>query len=165
MEKVENGKFVSVEYKGTLDNGEIFDTTEGRNPIEVQVGSGQIIQGFENELIGMEINEKKTFTLDPNDAYGTRDESSVHTFSREEVPADMNPQVGELIGLQTPEGQQIPATVAQFDDEKLVVDLNHPLADKSLTFEIEVVGINDTPTQVHEDCGSCGPGCGSSGCC
>jgi peptidylprolyl isomerase len=164
MEKVENGKFVSVEYKGTLDNGDVFDTTEGRNPIELQVGSGQIIKGFENELVGMELNEKKTFTLTPENAYGARDENNVHTFSREEVPADMNPQVGEIIGLQTPDGQQIPATVAQFDDEKLVVDLNHPLADRSLTFEVEVVGINDTPTQMPDGCASCGTDCGS-GCC
>jgi len=164
MQKVESGKFVSVAYKGTLDNGEVFDTTEGRNPIELQVGAGQIIQGFENELLGMALNEKKEFTLPPENAYGARDENNIHTFSREEVPAEMNPQEGEIIGLQTPDGQQIPARVAQFDEEKLVVDLNHPLADKALTFEVEVVGINDEPTQVDENCGSCGTGC-SSGCC
>jgi peptidylprolyl isomerase len=164
MQKVENGKFVSVDYKGTLDSGEVFDTTEGRNPVELQVGAGQIIKGFEDELVGMELNEKKTFTLSPEDAYGARDENNVHTFAREEVPAEMNPQVGEIIGLQTPEGQQIPARVAEFDDEKLVVDLNHPLADQNLTFEIEVVGINDAPTQMPEGCSSCGSGC-SPGCC
>ncbi len=164
MQKVESGKFVSVAYKGTLDNGEVFDTTEGRNPIELQVGAGQIIKGFEDELLGMELNEKKEFTLSPENAYGSRDENNIHTFSREEVPAEMNPTEGEIIGLQTPDGQQIPARVAQFDEEKLVVDLNHPLADKALTFEVEVVGINDEPTQVDENCGSCGTSC-SSGCC
>lgn len=164
MQKVENGKFVTVEYKGTLDNGEVFDTTEGKNPIELQMGAGQIIKGFEDELLGMEVNEEKTFTLSPENAYGSRNEENMHTFSREEVPADMNPEVGQLIGLQTPDGQQIPAKVAQFDEEKLVVDLNHPLADKSLTFEIRVTGINETPTQMPEsDCSSCGAGCSS--CC
>jgi len=164
MQKVENGKFVTVEYKGTLDNGEVFDTTEGRNPIELQMGAGQIIQGFENELLGMEVNEEKTFTLTPENAYGSRNEENMHSFSREEVPADMNPEVGQVIGLQTPDGQQIPAKVAQFDEEKLVVDLNHPLADKNLTFEIKVTGVNDTPTQMPEEgCSSCGTGCSSCG--
>ena len=164
MQKVENGKFVTVEYKGTLDNGEVFDTTENRNPIELQMGAGQIIKGFEDELLGMEVDEEKTFTLSPENAYGTRNEENMHTFSREEVPADMNPEVGQVIGLQTPDGQQIPAKVAQFDEEKLVVDLNHPLADKNLTFEIKVTGVNDTPTQMPEGgCSSCGEGCSS--CC
>ncbi|MBS3758237.1 MAG: peptidylprolyl isomerase [Desulfobacterales bacterium] len=163
MQKVENGKYVSVKYKGTLENGEIFDSTEGREPIELQVGSGQIIKGFEDALVGMELNEKKEFTLAPEEAYGTRDENNMHTFSREEVPADMNPQVGEVIGLQTPDGRQIPARVAQFDEEKLVVDLNHPLADQNLSFEIEVVDINEAPTQMPEGCdtGGCN---GCSGC-
>ncbi len=164
MQKVENGKYVSVEYKGTLENGEVFDTTEGREPIELQVGAGQIIKGFEDALIGMELNEKKEFTVAPEEAYGTRDENNIHTFSREEVPADMNPREGEMIGLQTPDGRQIPARVAQFDDEKLVVDLNHPLADQSLSFEIEVVGINDVPAQMPQGCDSGGCG-GCSGCC
>ncbi len=164
MQKVEEGKFVSVEYKGTLDNGEVFDSTDGKSPVELQVGAGQIIKGFEDALLGMELNEKKQFTLDPEQAYGQRDENNTHTFSREEVPAEMNPEVGQIIGLQTPDGQQIPARVAQFDDEKLVVDLNHPLADKSLTFEVEVVGINDAPTQATGGCSACGTDC-SSGCC
>ena len=164
MQKVENGKFVSVEYKGVMENGEVFDSTEGREPIELQVGAGQIIKGFEDALIGMALNEKKEFAVEPQDGYGTRDENNIHTFSREEVPADMNPQEGEMIGLQTPDGQQIPARVAQFDEEKLVVDLNHPLADQTLTFEVEVVGINDAPTQTAEQCGSGGCDC-SSGCC
>jgi len=164
MQKVENGKFVTVEYKGVMENGEVFDTTEGRQPIELQVGAGQIIKGFEDALLGMELNEKKNFDVEPQDGYGTRDENNIHTFSRDEVPAEMNPQVGEMIGLQTPDGQQVPARVAQFDDEKLVVDLNHPLADQTLSFEVEVVGINDAPTQMAEGCGSGGCDC-SSGCC
>lgn len=154
MEKVESGKFVSVDYEGRLDNGEVFDSSQESQPLELQVGGGQIIKGFEDALMGMELREKKTFTLEPDEAYGNRDENQLHTFSRSEVPAEMNPQVGEMIGLQTPDGQQIPATIAEADDEKIVVDLNHPLAGKSLTFEVEVVGISDTPTQEMS------PGCG-----
>jgi len=166
MQKVENGKFVTVEYKGMMEDGEVFDSTEGRDPMELQVGAGQIIKGFEEALLDMELNEKKEFTVAPVDGYGTRDENNLHTFSREEVPAEMNPQVGEIIGLQTPDGQQIPAKVAKFDENELVVDLNHPLADQTLTFEVEVVGINDTPTQMAEGCDTEGCGsCSSSGCC
>ncbi|MFO7931255.1 MAG: peptidylprolyl isomerase [Desulfosalsimonas sp.] len=164
MEKVEKGKFVSVNYKGTLENGDVFDSSEGGQPMEVRMGAGQVIEGFEDALMGMELNEKKNFTLEPNEAYGHRDENQLHTFSRQEVPPEMNPEVGDVIGLQTPDGQQIPATIKEADAEKVVVDLNHPLAGEKLNFEIEVVGINDTPTQPQADCGT-GCDCSSSGCC
>ena len=162
MEKVENGSFVSVDYKGILENGQVFDTSYGRRPIEIQMGAGQLIKGFENELMGMALNEKKVFTLSPEDAYGQRDEDQTHSFPRSEVPPEMNPRVGMTIGLSNPEGQQVPARIVYLDDEKLTLDLNHPLAGKSLTFEIEVVGISTTPTQKPISCGS---GCDcSSGC-
>lgn len=164
MEKVESGKFVTVNYKGTLESGEVFDSSEGGQPMEVQVGSGQVIQGFENALMGMELNEEKAFTLEPDEAYGHRDENQLHTFSRQEVPPEMNPQVGDVIGLQTPDGQQIPAKIAEADEEKVVVDLNHPLAGEKLNFDIQVVGISDTPTQMSADCSAGGCDC-SSGCC
>ena len=163
MEKVENGNFVSVDYKGILENGQVFDTSYGRQPIEIQMGAGQLIKGFENELMGMALNEKKVFTLAPEDAYGQRDEDQLHSFPRSEVPPEMNPQVGMTIGLSNPEGQQVAAQIVYLDDEKLTLDLNHPLAGKSLTFEIEVVGISTTPTQKPMSCGSgcdCSSGCG-----
>ena len=162
MEKVENGIFVSVDYKGTLENGQVFDNSQGRQPLEIKIGAGQLIKGFENELMGMALNEKKVFTLAPEDAYGQRDENLKQSFPRSEVPPEMNPRVGMTIGLTTPEGRQMPARIVHLDDEQLTMDLNHPLAGESLTFEIEVVGINSTPTQTPMSCGS---GCDcSSGC-
>ncbi|MBW2556384.1 MAG: peptidylprolyl isomerase [Deltaproteobacteria bacterium] len=162
MEKVENGIFVSVDYKGTLANGEVFDTSRERQPLEIQMGAGQLIKGFENELMGMTLDEKWVFTLAPEDAYGQRDESLTQSFPTSEVPPGMNPQVGMTIGLTTPEGRQVPARIVHLDDEKLTMDLNHPLAGESLTFEIEVVGISSTQTQTPMSCGS---GCDcSSGC-
>jgi peptidylprolyl isomerase len=163
VEKVENGSFVSVDYKGILENGQVFDTSHGRQPIEIQMGAGRLIKGFENELMGMALNEKKIFTLAPEDAYGQRDEDQTHSFPRSEVPPEMTPRVGMTIGLSNPEGQQVPARIVYLDDEKLTLDLNHPLAGKSLTFEIEVVGISTTPTQKPMSCGSgcdCSSGCG-----
>ena len=162
MEKVENGIFVSVDYKGTLENGQVFDTSHGRRPLEIKMGAGQLVKGFENELMGMSLNDKKVFTLAPEDAYGQRDENATHSFPRSEVPPGMNPQVGMTIGLSTPEGRQVPARVVHLDDEKLTMDLNHPLAGESLTFEIEVVGISSTQTQTPMSCG-CGCDC-STGC-
>lgn len=154
MEKVENGLYVSVDYKGTLQNGEVFDSSHGRQPLEVQMGIGQLIAGFENELVGMALNDKKVFTLEPESAYGQRDESLIRDFARADLPSEMEPKVGMMLTLQSPEGQQMPAKITHLDDEKLSVDLNHPLAGESLTFEIEVVGISDSSTQSHGDCGS-----------
>ena len=162
MEKVENGKFVSVDYKGSLQNGEVFDTSHERQPIEIQMGEGQLIKGFEKELLGMTVNEKKVFTIDPEDAYGQRDENLTQSFARSDVPPEINPQVGMTVGLYAPDGRQVPARITHMDDDKLTLDLNHPLAGESLTFEIEVVGISNTPTQTPTACGS---GCDcSSGC-
>ena len=159
MQKVETGHFVSVHYKGTLQNGEVFDTSEGRHPLEVQMGAGQIISGFEKALIGMSLNEKKVFTLDPENAYGQKDDSLTHSFPRKDVPAEVNPEVGQTVALSTPEGQQVPAMITEVDDQKVVVDLNHPLAGQTLTFDIEVVGISDKATQ---DPAGCGGGCACS---
>ena len=159
MKKVENGLYISIDYTGTLQNGEVFDSSQKRQPLEVQVGVGQLIKGFERELMGMSINQKKSFTLSPEDAYGHRDESLTRDFARSDFPADLEPQVGMTIGLQTAEGRRMPALITHLDEEKLSVDLNHPLAGESLNFDIEVVGISPTPTQSRSGCG-CGSNCG-----
>lgn len=154
MDRVENGQYVSVHYKGTLDNGEVFDTSEGRHPMEVQMGAGQVITGFEKALMGMALKEKKVFTLEPEEAYGFRDESLTHSFARSEIPAEMDVEVGQTVALSSPEGQQVPAQVVEADDQKVVVDLNHPLAGKTLTFDIEIVGISNSPIQQPAGCGT-----------
>lgn len=160
MEKVTEGAFVSVEYTGKLDDGHVFDTSSGRSPLEVEMGSGSLIQGFEKALMGMSLNEKKTFTLEPKEAYGERDEELKKAFPRKDVPPGMEPKVGQNVALTGPEGQQVPGWISSVDEEEVVVDLNHPLAGKSLTFEIEVVGINSESVQ-QKGCGAgeCGGGC------
>jgi peptidylprolyl isomerase len=165
MEAAVDGKYVSVEYTGTLDNGEVFDTSKGRQPLEVHMGAGQMIPGFEKALQGMALNEKKTFTLSPDEAYGERDESRTQSFDRKDVPPGLNPEVGQTVALTASTGQQIPAQITEVTDEKVTLDLNHPMAGKALTFEVEVVGINETPTQVSPCAGGCASGCDtSSGC-
>ena len=161
MQKVENGKFISVHYTGTLDSGEVFDSSQGRQPLEFQMGAGQLIKGFEDAVMDMSLNEKKTFTLAPEEAYGNRDENQIHDFPKDQIPPGMDPKIGDTVAFSTPEGQQIPARLIEKDDEKLTFDLNHPLAGQTLTFNIEIVGIGDAPSQPS----ACGGGCDcSSGC-
>jgi peptidylprolyl isomerase len=165
MEKVENGLYVSVAYKGTLASGDVFDTSEGRTPLEVQMGMGQLIQGFEKELMGMAVGDKKTFTVPADEAYGERDEEATLDIPAANVPSGMDPQVGQTVGMSTNDGQQMPGRITAVTDEHVSVDMNHPLAGEALTFAIEVVGISETQTQAASSCGSdCGCDC-SSGCC
>jgi peptidylprolyl isomerase len=167
LEKVENGHYISVEYTGTLGNGQVFDSSEGRQPLEVHMGAGQMIKGFEAQLMGMTLNEKKEFTIAPEDAYGLRNADLMQSIPRSEVPPEMDVEVGMVVGLVSPEGNQVPARIVHMDDEKLTMDFNHPLAGESLTFAIEVVGISNTPTQESECCDSecCDSGCNCSGDC
>lgn len=161
MQKVASGLYVSVDYTGTLDNGEIFDSSQGRQPLEVQMGAGSLIPGFESALMGMALNETKTFTISPEEAYGHRDDSRMHAFPISDIPPGVSPEAGQTLMLSTPQGQQIPARVASIDAEKVIFDLNHPLAGQALTFTIKVVGISQNATQSH--CG-CGSDCGDGGC-
>ena len=171
MQKIENGLFVSVDYTGTLEDGEVFDSSKDREPLEIHMGAGNMIPGFEAALLGMSLNESKTFTLSPEEAYGERDESRTYDFPKSDIPAGMEPEVGQILALSNPDGQQIPARVDRMDDETVFFDLNHPLAGESLTFAVGVVGISKTATQQSDGCGcGCTPsddgcGCGDSGCC
>ncbi len=117
--------------------------------------------------MGMSLNEEKKFTIQPEEAYGQKMDDYIHSFNRSEVPPEVNPEVGQTITLSTQDGQNIPALIVQADDEKVVVDMNHPLAGEALTFEIKVVGISETQTQESQGCG-CGcddqDGCEPSGC-
>jgi peptidylprolyl isomerase len=162
LETVENGKYISVEYTGTLGSGEVFDSSVGRQPMEVLMGSGQLIPGFESQLMGMALNEKKMFTVTAEDAYGQKSDDLMQSVPRSEVPPDMDIQIGMVVGFITPDGHRVPARVVNLDENNLTMDLNHPLAGEALTFEIEVVGISDTPTQEHADCHE---GCDCTGDC
>lgn len=162
MRKVEKGLFVSVNYTGTLENGEQFDSSEGQAPLEFKVGEGQMIKGFEKAVMGMALNEKKIFTLSPEEAYGNRDENFIHEFPKAEIPPEVAPEVGQTLALTSPQGHHIPARVIAVDDEKVTFDLNHPLAGESLTFDIQIMSISETPTQAPTGCGT---GCNCSGGC
>jgi peptidylprolyl isomerase len=130
--------------------------------VEFKVGEGQMIKGFEEAVMGMQLNEKKTFTLSPEEAYGERDESYTHEFPTAEIPPEVVPEVGQTLALTSPEGHHIPARIVAVDEETVTFDLNHPLAGESLTFDIQIMSISETPTQEPKGCGSdcdCSSGC------
>lgn len=163
MKTVDNGLFVCLHYTGKLDDGQVFDSSQGRQPLEVEMGAGSVLPQFETALMGMALNEKKVFTLDVEDAYGERKEDLSHTFARSELPDGADPKVGEVLSLSTSDGHQFPARIVEATEDKVVLDLNHPLAGQSLNFEVEVVGISETRTQEPMGCGS-GCDCSSEGC-
>ena len=138
---VEAGDYISVHYTGTLDDGSVFDSSEGRDPLAFTAGAGQMIKGFDAAVIGMKVGEVKTVTIPAADAYGLHDESLILTFPKDELPEGMDPKVGDQLALTQSNGRQVPVVVIEVTDEDLIVDANHELAGKDLTFKIELVEI------------------------
>lgn len=141
MEIVQENTTVSVHYTGTLENGEVFDSSIDREPLSFTVGEGQMIPGFENAVRGMKLNEKKRITIEPKDAYGESIPEMVQTIGKNQLPPDLNPHVGQQLASQMPDGQQIVVTVTDVTENEITIDANHPLAGKTLNFDIEVVKI------------------------
>ena len=134
-----SGDTVRVHYTGTLDDGTKFDSSEGRDPLEFELGTGQVIPGFETAVLALDIGGSTTVTLAACDAYGDRDEEATQSFPLDQFPQP--PEEGWTIELATPEGQRVPATVVEVGEEEATLDFNHPLAGKDLTFELELVEI------------------------
>ena len=142
MAQVKNGDTVKVHYHGRLSDGTTFDSSEGRTPLEFEVGSGNVIKGFDEGVLGMERGEKKTIHIPAEDAYGPSIPENVIEFPRTQFPADMNPEVGMQLNLRSQDGQNIPVVIAEVKDEVVVLDANHPLAGRDLIFDVEVVDIS-----------------------
>ena len=141
MEQVKEGDVVRVHYTGKLTNGEQFDSSEGREPLEFTVGAGQMIKGFDAAMPGMSVGEKKTINISPGDAYGEKDEHAVIEFPRENVPKDMKLEPGMQLQLRNEAGQPFPVTVTEVKEDVIVLDANHMLAGKELVFDIELMEI------------------------
>ena len=141
MTQVKNGDIVKVHYTGKLTNGEQFDSSMGREPLEFTVGAGQMIPGFDAALPGMKIGEKKTINIQPKDAYGEVNEQAIIEFPKENVPADMKLEPGMNLQLSNQEGQPFPVVVKEIKESVVVLDANHVLAGKELEFDIELVEI------------------------
>ncbi|MBU0481140.1 MAG: peptidylprolyl isomerase [Proteobacteria bacterium] len=142
MSQAKNGDTVKIHYTGTLQDGTIFDSSAGREPLEFILGSGQVIPGFDEAVSNMKKGESKTVTIPSEKAYGPRNEELVMTAPIDQVPPDLNPEVGQQLQLGGPEGQVIVVEVIEINDQHIKLDANPPLAGKDLTFEIELVEIN-----------------------
>lgn len=141
MTEVKSGDTVSIHYTGTLSDGTTFDSSEGRDPLQFTVGSGQIIPGLDKALPGMSVGDTKTVNVTAEDAYGAADPNAKQSVPREQIPADIPLDPGTQLQVKTPQGQVMNVTVAEVTDETVVLDANHPLAGKDLTFDIELVEI------------------------
>jgi peptidylprolyl isomerase len=141
MKQVKEGDVVKVHYTGKLVNGEQFDSSVGREPLEFTVGAGQMIKGFDDAMPGMNLGEKKTINIAPEDAYGPRSEEAIIEFPKENVPADMVLEPGMPLTLANQAGQPVPVIVVEVKDDVIILDANHFLAGQELIFDIELVEI------------------------
>lgn len=142
MSAVKSGDNVSIHYTGTLADGSVFDSSEGRDPLQFEVGSGQIIPGLDKALPGMTVGEKKQVDVPADEAYGQPMDEARQSIPRDQIPADIPLELGTRLQMQTADGQAVPVVVTELSDESVTLDANHPLAGQDLTFNIELVAID-----------------------
>ena len=141
MLQVTKGDLVQVHYTGKLSDGEEFDSSRGEEPLKVEIGAGQLIQGFEDGLLGMSIGESKMVIIPPDQAYGLRHEEMVRAVTLDQLPDGLEVQEGMILESSDQQGHRVELRVTEIDGDKVVLDMNHPLAGETLTFDIEVVEI------------------------
>lgn len=173
--EITDKKVVKIHYKGTLDDGSVFDSSEGKEPLEFMYGAGMIIPGLEKGIEGLKKEDKKTVKVSVDDAYGPRMDEAMQEVPKDQFPADITLEEGMQLAAQGPQGV-IPVVVKEIKDESVVVDFNHPLAGQNLTFDVEVVEVRE-PTQEelahghshaaggHEEGECCSDEEGKEGCC
>lgn len=142
MAEAKQGDKVSIHYTGRLDDGTVFDTSEDREPLEFTLGEGKVIPGFENAVVGMAEGETKTARIPSDEAYGSRRDDLVLDVPQEQLPEDIEPQVGQRLQMQAGDGQTFQVVITDVGDETVEVDANHPLAGEDLTFDIELVEVD-----------------------
>ncbi|HXS35122.1 MAG TPA: peptidylprolyl isomerase [Flavipsychrobacter sp.] len=141
MQQAKKGDTVRVHYHGKLNDGSTFDSSEGREPLEFTVGSGQVIKGFDDALLDMGVGEKKTVNIPVDQAYGEYNEDMTMEYPLKDFPPDMKPEVGMELFMSDNSGNQFPVVVTEVLEDSVVLDANHPLAGEDLVFEIELVSI------------------------
>mgnify|MGYP001822462508 FL=1 len=139
---IENGQKVKIHYTGTLDDGNQFDSSAGREPLEFEMGAGMVIPGFEKGVADMEVGEKKTINIPAAEAYGELREDLVMNFERSQLPPDLEPEIGMMLQMQGPQGQPVPVTITAVEEAEITIDANHQLAGKNLNFELELVSVD-----------------------
>jgi FKBP-type peptidyl-prolyl cis-trans isomerase 2 len=140
-QEAQKGDTVAVHYTGTLEGGEVFDSSRDRDPLEFEVGSGQVIPGFDRAVEGLEVGQSREVTLSAEEGYGEPREDLVVDVERNQFPDEEEPSVGRQVQVQVAPGQNRVATITNVEDDSVTLDLNHPLAGKELTFAVELVEI------------------------
>jgi peptidylprolyl isomerase len=140
-QKAEHGDTVVVHYTGTLDGGQVFDSSRGRDPLEFQIGAGQVIPGFDRAVNGLTVGESREVRLEPEEAYGQPQDDLIIDVPPDQFPAEMDPAVGQQVQVQVAPGQSQVARITAVDDDAVRLDLNHPLAGQALTFDVELVAV------------------------
>ena len=143
MSKVKDGDNVALHYTGTLDDGTVFDSSEGGEPLSFTVGSGQVIPGFEGGVVGMDLGETKQISVAPDQAYGDYHEELVKVVPREAFPPEVTPAIGMAFELELPSGQSMPVRIIDIEGDEVTLDANHLLAGETLNFKVRVISIND----------------------
>lgn len=141
MAQVKSGDKIKVHYHGKLNTGETFDSSEGRDPLEFEVGSGMVIKGFDDGVTGMTVGEKKTVTIPADEAYGPVNPEMVLEMPKDRFPEDMQLENGMPLMMSDQNGQQFQVTIVEIKEATVMLDANHPLAGKDLTFDLELVEI------------------------
>jgi len=141
MSKVKANDTVKVHYTGKLNDGQVFDSSLQREPLEITLGQGQLIPGFEKGIIDMELNEKRTVTIPKEEAYGEVEKELFQSVPKDTLPKEIEPEVGMGLMATNPDGSERQLRVAEVNEDHIIVDANHPLAGKDLTFELEVMEI------------------------
>jgi len=141
MKQVKKGDKVKVHYHGRLTSGETFDSSEGRQPLEFEVGSGSVIKGFEEGVTGMAVGEKKTVSIPVEEAYGHKNREMLVEMPKGRFPEDMDLEIGLPLMMSSRNGQDFQVVVAEIKDDAVLLDANHPLAGQELVFDLEVVEI------------------------
>jgi FKBP-type peptidyl-prolyl cis-trans isomerase 2 len=134
------GKTVKVNYKVTVD-GKLVDSSKGHGPLEFKAGGGQIIPGFEKAVMGMRAGQKKSFAVSPEEGYGRDDPRAIQNVPMSQLPAEIKPKAGMTLQARSNDGRQIPVRIVEVKKDVVVVNLNHPLAGKTLNFDVEVVDV------------------------
>jgi FKBP-type peptidyl-prolyl cis-trans isomerase 2 len=142
--QAKHGDKVKVHYTLKDAKGQVIESSKETTPIEFTIGEGKVIPGFEKGILGITVNESKTITIPPDEAYGLRDEKKIFDFERKKASADFDPRVGDTIRMHRPDGKAVPVMVVAITEKGFLMDANHPLAGKELIFDLELVEIVKT---------------------